>query len=61
MKELVLTKESIELLANAISNEMESLARLNKDCFVPEKAKELIREELVKYHTLLDYILSYQE
>lgn len=53
MKELVFTEDSIRMLADAISNEMESLARLNKDCFVPEKA-----EELVKYKTLLDYILS---
>ena len=53
MKELVLTKESIELLVSAISNEMESLARLNKDNFVPEKAKEVIQ-----YKTLLDYIIS---
>lgn len=58
MKELVFTEDSIRMLADAISNEMESLARLNKDCFVPEKAKEVIQEELVKYRTLLDYILS---
>lgn len=58
MKELVLTKESIELLVSAILNEMESLARLNKDNFVPEKAKEVIQEELVKYKTLLDYIIN---
>ena len=58
MKELVFTEDGIRMLADAISNEMESLARLNKDCFVPEKAKEVIQEELVKYHTLLDYILS---
>lgn len=58
MKELVFTEDSIRMLADAIANEMESLARLNKDCFVPEKAKEVIQEELVKYHTLLDYILS---
>lgn len=58
MKELVFTEDSIRMLADAISNEMESLARLNKDCFVPEKAKEAIQEEIVKYRTLLDYILS---
>lgn len=58
MKELVFTEDSIRMLADAISNEMESLARLNKDCFVPEKAKEVIQDELVKYKTLLDYILS---
>lgn len=58
MKELVFTEESIRMLADAISNEIESLARLNKDCFVPEKAKEMIQDELVKYKTLLDYILS---
>jgi len=58
MKELVFTEDSIRMLADAISNEMESLARLNKDCFVPEKAKEVILDELVKYKTLLDYILS---
>lgn len=58
MKELVFTEDSIRMLADAISNEIESLARLNKDCFVPEKAKEMIQDELVKYKTLLDYILS---
>lgn len=58
MKELVFNEDSIRMLADAISNEIESLARLNKDCFVPEKAKEMIQDELVKYKTLLDYILS---
>lgn len=58
MKELVFTEDGIRMLADAISNEIESLARLNKDCFVPEKAKEMIQDELVKYKTLLDYILS---
>lgn len=58
MKELVFTEDSIRMLADAILNEIESLARLNKDCFVPEKAKEMIQDELVKYKTLLDYILS---